>query len=177
MLSLTKLEWPQRWGGKRASNFHLQSEDSHFTRTPDIKNGIDCACLRSYIRQILQILPYCTKYCAMAHQQNPQIHLKLPEEKTVFNRSTQKPLTWRSSALLLIPSLSQWLSFWAQVVERGSLPIGSFWDLSAATRWESKQRTCKVKIQIKPNVYELMPRFVYYNWRIWIQFCTKCSNT
>ena len=28
-------------------------------RTPDIKNGIDCACLRSYIRQILPISPYC----------------------------------------------------------------------------------------------------------------------
>ena len=35
-------------------------EQSRITRTPDIKNGIDCACLRSYIRQILPISPYCT---------------------------------------------------------------------------------------------------------------------
>ena len=42
-------------------NYFPQHEQFLITRTPDIKNGIDCACLRSYIRQILPISHYCTK--------------------------------------------------------------------------------------------------------------------
>ena len=39
LLSLTNLEWPQRWRRKRASNFHVHSEDAHFTGVPDNTNS------------------------------------------------------------------------------------------------------------------------------------------
>ena len=39
LLSLTKLEWPQRRRRKRASNFHEHSEDAHFTGVPDNTNS------------------------------------------------------------------------------------------------------------------------------------------
>ena len=39
MQSLTKLEWPQRRRRKRASNFHVDSEDAHFTGVPDNTNS------------------------------------------------------------------------------------------------------------------------------------------
>ena len=39
LLSLTMLEWPQRRRRKRASNFHVHSEDAHFTGVPDNTNS------------------------------------------------------------------------------------------------------------------------------------------
>ena len=39
LLSLTKLVWPQRRRRKRASNFHVHSEDAHFSGVPDNTNS------------------------------------------------------------------------------------------------------------------------------------------